>query len=357
MKYFVVLLMAVMISACSSDGEERPEYMDSYSVKALEIPPRLTQLENRQELEIPQPSIKAMQLLDQQEGVEGSVAPLFEGIKLQSQHGVYWLEIQESAEQLWPVLQDFLAHEGIKLYRSEPMLGFMETEWVKEYRSKTEGGFFSNLFNSLSPDVLDKFRIRVERVSGKKLSKVYVSHRGMEKAGFEEDIRWRQRNPEPMLERELLYRLALYAGLNKRQADEIFAEYQPYQARIRILDADAARYEIVGSSDFVWNRLLHTLDRLGVEITQQDQKKGLIQFTVGEIPKELVAEKDEIAESSWLMNMFKGKNADATDSVKLSMSVQASGNVTRMLLQHADGQAITSGLSAQFKDSLVKLLQ
>lgn len=271
MKYLFLLLLVVGVSACSSDGEERPEYMDSYSVEALEIPPKLTQIENRKELDIPRPSEKAMQLLEERDDVEGAVSPVFQGVSLKSEQGVYWLEIDESAEQVWPVLQDFLAHEGIKVYRNEPMLGFMETEWVKEYKAKTDGGFFSDLFSSVSPDVLDKFRLRVERVPGQQRSKVFVSHRGMEiSVVTDEETRWTQRDSEPMLEQELLKRLALFVGLNNKQADEIFADYQPYQARVRVIDADASQYEIVGKSDFVWNRILHILDRMGADIANKE---------------------------------------------------------------------------------------
>jgi len=359
MKYFVVLLVLFIISACSSDGEERHEYMDGYSVKALEMPPKLKQIENRNELDIPQPSARAMQLLAARENVEGSIAPRFEGIKLASEQGVYWLEIQQSVEQVWPVLQDFLSHEGIKIERNEPMLGFIETEWVEEYQAKREGGFFSKIFSSLSPDVLDKFRIRIERGANSKLSKVFVSHRGKEVSAIEDERHWQQRVPEPVLEREILYRLALFAGLKKKYADEIFVDYKPYQERIRILDSETSSYEIVGNSSFVWNRIIHALDRLGADITSQNRKQGIIQLTLGKVPQELKVEQDELAQSSWLMNMFKG-TGDSNGPVKvasLSMHVKASGNVTRMQLQHADGRHITTGLPAEFKDSLVKLLK
>ena len=360
MSRLLVLLITAGLFGCSSDGEERHEYLDSYSVKALEIPPKLTQIENRNELEIPEPSEKALQLLKQRSDVEGSVAPLFTGLTLKSEQGMHWLEIEESAEQLWPVLQDFFAHEGIKIYRNEPLLGFMETEWVREYQGDGDDGFFTNLFKALSADVLDKFRIRVERVPGKKLSKVFVSHRGMEVVVVEEGKSWQQRAPEPMLEREMLYRLVLFTGLRSNQADEIFASYKPYQARIRSIDEQASEYEIVGQKDFVWSRILHALDRMGVVIKEQNQQSGQIQFVVADVPKELAAEKDELSESSWLMQLLKADDAEHSDQdgkVALKIDLQASGNATRMRLSHGDGAAISAGLAEQFKVSLVKLLR
>ena len=360
MNRLFVLLLIVGISACSSDGEERPEYLDSVSVKALEIPPKLTQIENRAELNIPEPSEKALQLLKQRGDVEGSIAPVFKGLNLKSDQGLYWLEVEQSAEQVWPVLVDFLAHEGIKIYRQEPLLGFLETEWVKEYTPGEDKGFFTGLLNAFSADVLDKFRIRVERVASTKLSRIFVSHRGMEIVVVEDGKSWQQRVPEPMLEREMLRRLVLFVGLKDKQADEIFAGYKPYQARIRRLDDATSDYEIVGRADFVWSRIMHALDRLGVEIKQQNQQKGLINLAVAELPKELEAEKDELAESSWLMKLLKDEDSEHSNqngSVSINISLQSAGNVTRMHMSHVDGTAITSGKAEDFRNSLVKLLQ
>ena len=56
----IVLNALVMLTSCSSDGEQRPEYLDSQSVKQLEVPPELTRLNDNEELYIPKPSSKAL---------------------------------------------------------------------------------------------------------------------------------------------------------------------------------------------------------------------------------------------------------------------------------------------------------
>ncbi|VAW67205.1 hypothetical protein MNBD_GAMMA09-3059 [hydrothermal vent metagenome] len=49
----------IFLTACSSDGEKRPEYMQAYSVSELEVPPRLTQPDTRGALQLPKPADKA----------------------------------------------------------------------------------------------------------------------------------------------------------------------------------------------------------------------------------------------------------------------------------------------------------
>lgn len=50
---------SVFLSACSSDGEERAQYMDAHSVGELEIPPRLTAPDTSGAMQLPEPAKKA----------------------------------------------------------------------------------------------------------------------------------------------------------------------------------------------------------------------------------------------------------------------------------------------------------
>jgi len=56
-----ILGLAVVFSVlqgCSSGGEKRPEYMDAYSVEALQIPPKLTEPDTSGAMKLPQPAAK-----------------------------------------------------------------------------------------------------------------------------------------------------------------------------------------------------------------------------------------------------------------------------------------------------------
>ena len=113
---------------------------------------------------------------------------------------------------MWPLIHDFWSHEGIKVQRDEPLLGFMETEWIKEFDPNRGGSFIATIFSKLSPDFLDKFRLRVERVVDQGVTRIYISHRGLEIFTEGDVSTWQQREPDPQLEREILYRLVLFAA-------------------------------------------------------------------------------------------------------------------------------------------------
>lgn len=359
----LVFIFAVMsqIVSCSSDGEERHEYMDSYSVAMLEIPPELTRPSSNEELRIPEPSARALALLKSRDEVEGSVAPKFKGISLQSNGDMYWLLLDKDADDVWPVLRDFLANEGIKIYRDEALLGFIETEWIKEYESNRDAGFLKKMFNVLSADTLDKFRLRLERIEAKQQTRLFISHRSLEIEMLDETSRWSQAAPNQMLEREFLYRMALFAGLLQQKADDVFAEYKPYQSRIRpIGEEDASKYEITGNKDFVWKRVIQAVDRLGADIIRKNPSSGSLEIMVGEMVNELVKEKDELSESSWLMNLMADDDdalQDEQGRVSVLINLKESGESTHMQLSLADNHPIVGGMGNKFKQGLIGLLK
>ena len=361
LRLLVLFNVLALLAACSSDGEERPEYLDSYSVKKLEVPPELTQLDGTDELRIPKPSAKILALLKCRNEVEGSVSPKFKGIELQSDADFYWLLIEKDADDVWALLRDFLANEGLKIHRDEPLLGFIETEWVKEYESNRDAGYLKKIFNTVSADKLDKFRLRLERVKGKKQTKLYISHRGQEIVVVNDGSSWQQTEANQMLEKELLYRMVLFVGLTQEKAEDVFAEYTPYQSRIRPVGEDgSSEYEIMGSQKFVWKRLMQAMDRLGAEIKSQDEAAGTLEVLVGEVADKLVEEKDELAESSWLMNLFSSNDKESKDEkgrISIFVTLKQSSNFARMKISLQNDGAIVDGLPEKFRMCLVGLLK
>ncbi|HEY9052695.1 MAG TPA: outer membrane protein assembly factor BamC [Gammaproteobacteria bacterium] len=364
--YRIVLLsVAVSLSACSSDGEERPEYLDSTSVAALEIPPQLTGPNGLNEMQLPRPSDKALMAFKQRDGMEGKVAPIFKGITLKSDQGMYWLEVEQSADQLWSELRNFWANEGIELERDEPMLGLMETEWVKEYQAKRDVSFFKRVFNVLSADFMDKFRLRLERVNNQ-LTRVYISHRGLEKVVLDDGTRWKSRASDAALEKEMYYRLALFKGMSDVQANDMFAAYVPYQSRVKVLDASQGQYEVTGQVDFVWQRLLLAVDRMGAEITQQDKAQAKMQVRViAEKMPVMETEPEVTGESGWIWTDTPKKTApetveydtDGQAEVAVMIRLQSSDSNTRMQISEVDGSTIVDGLAWNFKTGLVTVLK
>lgn len=358
------LLALSTLVACSSDGKERPEYLDSHTLNSLQVPPSLSTPDTRAALKIPEPSAKALQMLQQQENAEGTVAPVFKKVEFKSDNGLFWVEIHESADNLWPRLRDFWANEGIKLVRDEPLLGIMDTEWLNEFKTSNLKGEKSGWFSgSFSADLKDRFRMRVERTRRNDLSRIYVSHRGLEirLSSLDDSSIWVHRQPDILLEQEILLRLVLFTGLSKAKALDMFDSYRPYHPRVRQLSDDKSSFAIIGQKDFVWHRLIQAIDRLGVEVKQKDQRRGQLKVLVGELknaPME-AEEVDELAESSWVMSMFRSSDETKNEKgqVEVKMDLQVSSRETVLDMKLANNKPISGGLAGQFRDNLMLLLK
>lgn len=368
-RIILLSLLAVLVIACSSDGEERPEYLDSQSLQALEIPPQLTIPSNTEELKIPEPSARALAALQAGGAVEGLVAPVFKGVVLKSEQGIYWLEVEQNADNLWVTLRDFWANEGIEVVRDEPLLGLMETQWIKEYQTRADrdAGFFKRTLSRLSPDMMDRFRVRIERI-GSNQSRIFVSHRGMQIAVTGETSRWVMRESDHALEKEILYRLSLFAGLSTQQADDLFMAYTPYQSRIRAVAGSENSFEIIGRRELAWKRLQHAVNQLGANVVDAQAMQGSMVIELNEIPQALLQEETDVTvDDSGLEGVYeqtsvpKSRAVDTTsasgEAVKLKIGLQEHNANTLLVVTDNEGKPVTDGFAYDAMQMLAKLLK
>ena len=363
-RFYFIALAAVLIAGCSSDGDERrQEYLDADYYTRLELPPNLALSADKKQLDIPKPTEEATARFKQATADIGTaetrnkvaMAIRVKGARVQAGDGVFWLEVDENADKLWPQLSAFWGHEGIKIVRNEPMLGMVETDWVSKLQVDDDAGFIEKLFNSASPDKLDKFRMRIEPEQSNDKTKIFMSHSGMEISVEGDDVNWRSRCSEEELEREMLNRLALYVGLNDAQAKKAFENYRPFASRVEAPKDKANMLYITGDMDFVWKRSLRALDRLGMDILKKDAKAGQIKVAIEKLSKEKSGgERDEIAESSWLMQWFSGSDDDYAEDEdrQFILKFESNDGVIHLGILRPDGEPADSVLAEQFRKSL-----
>jgi len=293
-------LLFVNLAGCSSDGEEKGEYIGAASVKSLEIPPKLSIPNTQGALRLPKPSSQGGAVAKS----SAEIAPQFTGFELKNDSRLYWLEIDMPVADVWNTLPNFLASEGIKVDRVEKLLGFLDTTWMDEYKVTYKAESSSSWFSSFSPDYKDRFRIRVEAIEGTNKSRMFVSHRGLQISVASDVTAWTQRNSEPFLEREVLYRYVLFAGLNKTGATELLASYDGYQPRVDKVTDTTDTFSVKGEADTIWMRLQIAMDRLGVDIVKTDKASRTMQVLVGNLNVEEAPPEDE---SGWFGGLFSGK--------------------------------------------------
>lgn len=368
--YLLSLAALLSIGGCSSDGDERrQEYLDADYYTRLELPPDLTAPEDSKQLVSPQPTAEATAQFERDSAevgkFESNVAQIFIGInvdgaRIQSSDGIFWLEVDEVADKLWPQLSSFWSHEGLEVIRSEPLLGFMETDWSSQLHLEEDAGFFKTMLSKIDPTKLDKFRMRVEPQGADK-SRVFISHTGREmisEAISEGDVfNWHSRPSEPGLEHEMLTRLALYVGAEGQLATEAFAGYRPFSSRVEIPQDDLSTFYVTGTVETVWQRILRAIDRVGIDVLEKDESNQQIKVVIGKITDEqLGMERDEVSESSWLMQWLSNapdedyrSDSDRQFYIKLTQN----DAVVRLDILKLDNEPAESVLAEQLRKSLV----
>ena len=368
--YLLSLVALLSIGGCSSDGDERrQEYLDADYYTRLELPPDLTAPESSKQLTSPQPGAEAMAQFERDSAevgkFESNIAQILIGIKvdgarIKTSDGIYWLEVDEAADKLWPQLSNFWSHEGLEIIRREPLLGFMETDWSSQLHLEENAGFFKTMLSKLDPTKLDKFRMRVEPQGADK-SRVFISHTGREmisEAISEGDVfNWHSRPSEPELEHEMLARLALYVGVEKNQTAEAFAEYRPFSSRVEMPRDDISTFYVTGTVETVWPRILRAIDRVGIDVLERNESEQQIKVVIGKITDEqLGMEKDEISESSWLMQWLSnapGEDYKSDSARQFNIKLTQNDAVVRFDILKLDNEPAEGVLAEQLRKSLI----
>ena len=160
------------------------------------------------------------------------------------------------------------------------------------------------------------------------------------------------------------------------EVDDVFAGYLPYQVRIRPIEGSHSGFELVGEKEIAWSRVIHGLDRMGVDIQSRDKQNGQIEVLVSRESKAIVAETAErvlkpvskpIDEEIYDMpedNVDERQAAiesieidDDVKPVRVFLKLQASGYASHIYFSEADGQDIKTPLAILFRENLVKLLK
>jgi len=365
-----VFATSLLLTSCGLfGGDERPVYQGAEYYKNLEVPPTLTRPDTTDEVKIPKPSEEALQRFRDNNKLDTVITPKFDGVRIVNYAGDSWIETDNDVEHVWPRILEFWQREGIDLVEVRPLLGFVETDWVKKLGP--EEGFLRSLFQSFEPDQKDKFRVRVERFDDGKKTRIYLAHSRMERVVSGEDVddlSWVSRPSDIEAEREIIARMGLFIGLSKEQSTALLENYRPYSSLVKKDGDNSSVLTMKGSMDFVWRRAVRALDRMQMLDVKQDQANNTIRFAVGKIAKRSTdVEEDELAESSWLMQLFTDKGGDISENVNRQYRLVFTDQQDRIKVEvkdarntletDEDGYTSSTAMAEQLRDVLAEELE
>lgn len=327
LRVVLVVTLLVSLTACSStpgwkgiynSGEEK-----DYS--KLDVPPDLSQPDLTDSLALPNiaTSGSTYSAYSNTEYKGDKVAPAnLKGIKVIRDGQYQWLEIKATPEKLWSELRVFFAQVGFELKREDKKVGVMETNWL-ENMANVPSNWFSKLLNRItSTGLRDKYRARLEKTNNPNVTRLFISHQGLEQKATEEiagstgsfAVTWTTRPSDPELEAEMYQRFLIFRDMDKASAKKLVAKINAKE-RTRILDKDETKVlEVAEGFARTWRRVGIALDRIGLLVDDRNRSGGLYYLRITDDFRGKVKE-----DKGWLANLFTSNEVKLKDRYLLSV--------------------------------------
>ena len=328
---FVFTLLMSLI-ACSSTPGWKGVYSSENNEKdrsKLEVPPDLTSPSLTDSLALPNiaagGSTYSSYTNTDYSGDKVTPANL-KGVKVIRDGVNQWLEINTTAEKLWPQLKVFFARVGFEIKREEKKLGVMETNWL-ENRLELPTNWFSKLLVRISSSGLrDRYRARLEKTKNPKVTRLFISHQGLKEYGTQDadgiKLWWQSRPSDPELEAEMYQRFLIFRGMDKTKAINL-AKQSEAKDRSRIFEKEGTKMlQVAEGFARTWRRVGIALDRIGILVDDRNRSGGVYYLRITDDFRDRVK-----GDAGWLASLFSSDKVKLKDRYILSVSDEKNSTV------------------------------
>ncbi len=326
----VVLLMNLI--ACSSTPGWKGVYSSETKEKTasqLEVPPDLSQPTLSDSLALPNISSSGSTYssFNNTEYTQGKITPAsLQGVKVVRDGINQWLEINTTAEKLWPQLRAFFTKVGFEIKREDKTLGVMETSWL-ENRLNLPSNWFSKMLSRVSSTgIRDKYRARLEKTNKPGVTRVFITHQGLIERATQElnsiTIWWEGRPSDPELEAEMYQRFLIFRDVSKSDAIKLVSKTAT-KDRTHIIEKEGTKMLRVDEGFArTWRRVGIALDRIGLLVEDRNRSGGLYYLRITDDFREKVKE-----EKGWLSSLFSSNKVKLRERYLLSVSDEQDNTV------------------------------
>ena len=357
----VVLIFSLLASliACSSTPGWKGVYSSQNQEKKsfkLDVPPDLSEPDVTDNLALPNiaeggSTYSAYAHTENKGDKITSAAPL--GVKVIRDGATQWLEIESTAEKLWPQLKVFFTKVGFEIKREDKSLGVIETNWL-ENRIDLPTNWFSKLLARISSSGLrDKYRARLEKTKNPEVTRVFITHQGLREQASDEiggvKIWWETRPSDPELEAEMYQRFLIFRDVSKEEAIKL-VDTIAAKERTQIIEKDGIKMLQVGEGFArTWRRVGIALDRIGLLVDDRNRSDGLYYLRITDDFRDKAKEDD-----GWLASLFSSKKVKLKDRYLLSVSIE--NDTTLISIYETTGAKADAGFVEQLLTDLKSYL-
>lgn len=278
-------MFVLLISGCGfNNPQSSPDVVYSTSAteaKSLQVPPDLTSVSNGEQFILPGNEPGSL--------TRNRLLPTFTGAQYVRRGNQNWLELNQSAETIWPLVLEFVRKQKMSVERTEPTTGLIMTQWRSD--DGKSGGLLKNLISN--EEQFSRFMFRLERNG----TGTRVFARSMMLSG--DDInnaandQWPASSHDPEQVSQLLTRLLVFMGAEEQKAQGILSEPQASAVLDdAVLQTTASGSQLLVNKGFLpsFKVVQQAVEQLEYQVLTTDASVGRLEVSTGtDVPTILIS--------------------------------------------------------------------
>ena len=298
----VITLAMVSLSACSTPAGTDSRSFDykapPVKERALDVPPDLTSQFGDDRYGIPGESDSVTSFSEFSRGganrKANSVLPPARNVRLERKDGQRWLVVNDTAENIWPVVKAFWQENGLVIKIDDPQAGILETDW-SENRAKIPMDGLRKILGKVMDGLYgsgerDQFHTRLERGKDGKSTEIYIAHYGMQELMEcdQNGYRWVARPADRELEATMLQLLMSKLGggsgvLDSVKKTELPGSNGAAAPKLSMLSDGSQSILLNETFDKSWRKAGLALEQAGFVVADRDRSKGVFYLSAGKV--------------------------------------------------------------------------
>ncbi len=273
----MLILSMISLASCGfNNPASSPDVIYSETsdeAKALQIPPDLTNVGNAEQFILPGTEAGPL--------ARNRLLPEFSGARYVRRGDQNWLELNQSAESVWPLVLEFIKKQKLVVEKTAPTTGLIFTQWQAD--TEKNGGLLKNLLPG--DELFTRYSFRLERDG----TATRLFARAMQSPGdavndsinaSAEDEQWPASSHNPEQVAQLLVELLVFLGAEQQQAQGILSEPQANA----IIDDAEVQTTSIGSQLVVhkgfapsFREVKEAVNKIDYSVVLSDDSVGVIQ--------------------------------------------------------------------------------
>jgi len=265
------MLTLVLVSCGVNNPKSSPDVTYSETsgeAKQLQIPPDLTSVSNAEQFILPGNDTGPL--------ARNKLLPTFTGAQYVRRENQNWLELNQNAESVWPLVLEFIRKQKLVVEKTVPTSGLIVTQWRAD--DENNGGLLKNLISG--DELFSRYTFRLERND----TGTRLFARAMQLPADDVDKvandQWPESSHNPEQVSQILTQLLVFLGAEAEKAQGILSEPQ---ASAVIDDAEvqttAAGSQLVVHKGFTpsFDEVKGAVNSLEYNVVLSDSSVGVIQ--------------------------------------------------------------------------------